>query len=159
MHKGQAASIERRNFVGVKLDTQVVQTQRGARAETMLDSLNGNAPHIAQRINLAFSARASIDRITKLASSRGWNNLRLLSSAGNSFQSDYFAETEQHGQMPMANVFVRRDGAIHHYWGSELLYGPSDADSRHIDLMWPLWNIFDTTPEGRGADWYPKLKY
>jgi predicted dithiol-disulfide oxidoreductase (DUF899 family) len=126
---------------------------------SFLDSLNGSQPHISQRINLAVSARAPIDRITKLASSRGWDNLRLLSSSDNSFQSDYFAETEKHGQMPMANVFVRRDGVIHHFWGSELLYGPSDADSRHIDLMWPLWNVFDTTPDGRSADWYPKLKY
>jgi predicted dithiol-disulfide oxidoreductase (DUF899 family) len=22
-----------------------------------------------------------------------------------------------------------------------------------------LWNILDTTPEGRGTDWYPKLRY
>ena len=22
-----------------------------------------------------------------------------------------------------------------------------------------LWNVLDTTPEGRGADWYPKLNY
>jgi predicted dithiol-disulfide oxidoreductase (DUF899 family) len=26
------------------------------------------------------------------------------------------------------------------------------------DLM-PLWTILDTTPEGRGTDWYPKLDY
>ena len=23
----------------------------------------------------------------------------------------------------------------------------------------PLWSILDTTPEGREADWYPKLEY
>ena len=23
--------------------------------------------------------------------------------------------------------------------------------------MWPLWNVLDTTPEGRGQDWYPPL--
>ena len=23
----------------------------------------------------------------------------------------------------------------------------------------PLWTILDLTPEGRGADWYPKLSY
>jgi predicted dithiol-disulfide oxidoreductase (DUF899 family) len=22
-----------------------------------------------------------------------------------------------------------------------------------------LWNVLDTTPEGRGTDWYPKLSY
>jgi predicted dithiol-disulfide oxidoreductase (DUF899 family) len=26
------------------------------------------------------------------------------------------------------------------------------------DLM-PLWTILDSTPEGRGADWYPSLTY
>ena len=26
------------------------------------------------------------------------------------------------------------------------------------DLM-PIWTILDTTPEGRGKDWYPKLSY
>ncbi len=26
------------------------------------------------------------------------------------------------------------------------------------DLM-PLWNILDSTPEGRGTDWYPELTY
>jgi predicted dithiol-disulfide oxidoreductase (DUF899 family) len=28
-----------------------------------------------------------------------------------------------------------------------------------VDVMWPLWNLFDVTPEGRGADWRPKLAY
>ena len=23
----------------------------------------------------------------------------------------------------------------------------------------PLWTLLDTTPEGRGADWYPSLRY
>ncbi len=30
---------------------------------------------------------------------------------------------------------------------------------RHVDLIWPLLNLLDFTPEGRGADWYPKLSY
>jgi len=25
--------------------------------------------------------------------------------------------------------------------------------------MWPLWNLFDVTPEGRGEGWYPKFRY
>ncbi len=24
-------------------------------------------------------------------------------------------------------------------------------------MLWPLWNVLDLTPEGRGKDWYPKL--
>ncbi len=34
-----------------------------------------------------------------------------------------------------------------------------EGDPRHVDLLWPLWNLFDLTPEGRGTDWYPKLSY
>ena len=25
--------------------------------------------------------------------------------------------------------------------------------------MWPLWNVLDLTPQGRGEDWWPKLQY
>ena len=65
------------------------------------------------------------------------------------------------GQWPMMNVFVRRDGAIRHFWGSEMLAARSDPgqNGRHVDLLWPLWNALDITPEGRGKDWYPKLDY
>lgn len=124
---------------------------------SLLDALNGNAAHLAERINVAVVARSPIDRIADIARARGWDRLRLLSSQHNKYGSDYFAENETGDQMPMANVFVRRNGAIHHFWGSELLYADVDGQPRHVDLMWPLWNIFDTTPEGRGTDWYPSL--
>ena len=56
---------------------------------------------------------------------------------------------------------MRRDGAVHHVYSTELLFTPRDKgqDPRHVDIIWPLWNLFDFTPEGRGASWYPKLSY
>lgn len=30
---------------------------------------------------------------------------------------------------------------------------------RHVDFMWPVWSIRDTTPEGGGTTWGPALKY
>ena len=30
---------------------------------------------------------------------------------------------------------------------------------RHLDAIWPLWNLFDFAPEGRGTNWHPKLSY
>jgi predicted dithiol-disulfide oxidoreductase (DUF899 family) len=30
-------------------------------------------------------------------------------------------------------------------------------DPRHVDLIWPVWNLLDLTPGGRGTDWYPSL--
>jgi predicted dithiol-disulfide oxidoreductase (DUF899 family) len=58
-------------------------------------------------------------------------------------------------------VFARRDGRIHHFWSSELFDAPRDPGEhpRHVDFMWPLWAILDRTPDGRGADWNPKLDY
>ena len=81
----------------------------------------------------------------------------MLSSEHNNYDIDYFAENEKDEQMPMANVFVRRNNQVQHFWGSEMLYADVDGQPRHVDLMWPLWNVYDTTPEGRGTDWYPSL--
>jgi predicted dithiol-disulfide oxidoreductase (DUF899 family) len=128
---------------------------------SILDGLDGSAPHITQRVSLAVVARSPLRRIREFARGRGWRNLRLLSSAGNSYNIDYHGEDEKGGQLPMLNVFVRRDGRIHHTYGTELLFAASDPgqDARHVDSIWPLWNMFDFTPEGRGTDWYPRLAY
>jgi predicted dithiol-disulfide oxidoreductase (DUF899 family) len=127
---------------------------------SFLDSLDGAAPHITQQLALAVSARSPIDRIARHAERRGWRNLRLLSSAGNGFQRDYRAEDESGSQLPMANVFVQREGRIHHFWGSELFARPfPNGNPRHVDMLWPLWNALDLAPEGRGERWYPALDY
>jgi predicted dithiol-disulfide oxidoreductase (DUF899 family) len=61
----------------------------------------------------------------------------------------------------MLNVFVRRDGKIHHFYGTEMFFAPREPgqDARHVDLIWPLWSLIDLTPEGRGKTWHPRLKY
>jgi len=128
---------------------------------SILDGLNGQSPHVNDKTNFAVVARSPIGRVLDVAKDRGWGNLRMLSSANNSYHPDYGGETAEGDQMPMLNVFTKRDGRIHHFWGSELLYAPAEKgqDGRHVDLIWPLWNLFDATPEGRGTDWYPKLEY
>jgi predicted dithiol-disulfide oxidoreductase (DUF899 family) len=127
----------------------------------MLDSLDGSAPHLSQRINLAVVAKSPIARIRDAARTRGWRNMRLISSAANTYNRDYRGETADGSQMPALNVFIRRGGRIHHAYGTELLFAPREKgqDGRHVDSIWPLWNLFDFTPEGRGATWYPKLQY
>jgi predicted dithiol-disulfide oxidoreductase (DUF899 family) len=128
---------------------------------SILDALDGEAPHVVQRANLAVVARSPIERIQQLARERGWRNLRLLSSAHNTYNRDYHGETPDGDQMPALNVFVRRDGRIHHFYNTEALFAPADPgqNERHVDLIWPLWNLFDLTPEGRGEKWYPRLTY
>ena len=123
--------------------------------------MNGSAIHIQQRPNFAVVAKSPIERIREFARSRGWKNLRLLSSASNSYNADYQGENEKGNQMPSLNVFVRRNGKIFHAYNTELLFAPPEPgqDGRHVDMIWPVWNMFDYTPEGRGTDWYPKLSY
>ena len=126
-----------------------------------LDALNGNAKHITQRANLAVAAKASLDTILSFAASRGWSDLRLLSSGGNSYNADYFAESPDGGQLPMINVFRKEAGGIRHLYASELFFiAPEEGQHpRHIDAMWPLWNVLDLTPDGRGTDWWPQINY
>ena len=128
---------------------------------SILDGLDGEAPHIMQRVNFAVAAKSPIARIREFARGRGWRSLRLLSSANNSYNHDYHAEEPNGDQMPALNVFVRRDGRIRHFYNTELLYAPHEKgqDGRHVDLIWPLWNMFDLTPEGRGEKWGPRLTY
>jgi predicted dithiol-disulfide oxidoreductase (DUF899 family) len=128
---------------------------------SIVDSLDGTAPHATQRINLAVVARNPLEKIRAHARSRGWRNLRLLSSANNTYNRDYHGENAEGDQMPGLNIFSRRDGKIHHFYYTELRFVPPDLgqNERHVDMFWPLWNLFDYTPEGRGKDWYPKLIY
>ena len=126
-----------------------------------LDSLNGAAPHITQRANLAVVAKAPIQKIRSWAAERGWRNFRLLSSAGNSYNADYHAETPDGSQWPLLNVFRKTKAGIHHFYATEMFFAPSEEgqNPRHVDMLWPLWNALDLTPEGRGSDWYPKIAY
>ena len=128
---------------------------------SILDSLNGTAPHATQRINLAVVAKNPLDKIRAHARNRGWNHLRLLSSAGNTYNHDYHGETGEGDQEPGLNVFRRSNGRIHHFYYTELRFVPHEPgqDHRAVDLLWPLWNLFDFTPEGRGTNWSPKLVY
>ncbi len=127
----------------------------------LLDQLDGAAEHAGQQINLAVVAKSPLPRILAFAEERGWRRLRFLSSAGNTFNRDYHGETSAGSQMPMLNVFHRDGDVIRHFWGSELLYAPSDAgqDPRHVGTLEPLWNLFDLTPEGRPTDWDEQLSY
>jgi predicted dithiol-disulfide oxidoreductase (DUF899 family) len=127
----------------------------------LVDQLDGAAEHAAQRINLAVVAKAPVERVLTFGRERGWRRLRLLSSAGSSYNRDYLSETADGTQRPMLNVFHRDGTTIRHFWGSELLYAPVDPgqEPRHVGTIEPLWNLFDLTPEGRGTDWYEQFSY
>jgi len=126
----------------------------------LLDQLDGMVEHASQQMNFAVVARSPLDRLLTWKRERGWGRLRLLSSADNTYNPDYLAETPEGAQRPMLNVFHRDGETIRHFWGSELFYGPWDSgqDPRHVGTLEPLWNLFDLTPEGR-PEWDEQLSY
>lgn len=128
---------------------------------SILDALDGTFIHVTQQVPFVVIAKSPIGRIMGHARDRGWRRLRLLSSFGNSFNRDYRGENGAGSQTPSLNVFVRRDGEIRHFYNTELMFAPSDPgeDPRHVDSIWPLWSLLDVTPEGRGKDWRPQLRY
>jgi predicted dithiol-disulfide oxidoreductase (DUF899 family) len=133
-----------------------------ASCTSILDSLDGAARHLARRLNLAVVAKSDPDRIRTFARERHWRHLRLLSSRGNTYSRDYHAETPDGEQMPLLNVFVRDGSQFRHAWASELMYAPRDEglEARHVDSIWPIWNVLDVTAEGRGDDPnFPALRY
>ena len=133
-----------------------------ASCTSILDSLDGAAPHLSRVLNLAVVAKSDPDRIRNFARERGWRHLRLLSSRDNAYNRDYHAETPGGEQMPILNVFARDGDQFRHTWASELMYAPRDEgmEARHVDSIWPIWNVLDVTPEGRVAGSnLPSLRY
>ena len=93
----------------------------------LLDCLDGAVRHTRERFNFAVVAKSPLPRILAFADERGWRHLRLLSTAGNSYDRDYFGDSTaltpgmrkqqefkpgEEWDMPILNVF-RRDGNDH----------------------------------------------
>ena len=127
----------------------------------LLDQLDGAAEHVNQRATLVVIAKAPLPKVLAFARERGWRQLRLVSSAGNTYNRDYHAETADGSQRPMLNVFHRDGATIRHFWGSELFHAPTEPgqDPRHVGTIEPVWNLFDLTPEGRDEHFDEQLTY
>jgi predicted dithiol-disulfide oxidoreductase (DUF899 family) len=123
-----------------------------------IDGFNGVAQHLAQNLDFAIAAAADPADLRAHARARGWDNLRLLSCGTSTFKYDLGSEDEQGNQDSTISVFTRDTASNlrHFYTGHPRM--ADDIDQRGLDLLSPLWNLMDLTPEGRG-DWYPELSY
>ena len=108
----------------------------------------------------AVVARSPIERLVAFKKERGWRNLKLYSDVGGEYSRDY-RERRTARTSRRFNVFTRRDGTIRHFWSGEMGFETADPgqDPRGAPDLMPIWTILDSTPEGRGTDWYPKLEY
>lgn len=122
-----------------------------------IDGFNGVAHHLRQRVNFAIIAQVAAGELREWGRQRGWHRLRLVSSAGSNFKSDLHYQDADGGQHPGISVFVRSpDGSVKHFYSNSATM--KEKINRGIDLLSPVWNIFDLTPQGRG-DWNAKLGY
>jgi predicted dithiol-disulfide oxidoreductase (DUF899 family) len=58
-------------------------------------------------------------------------------------------------------VFKKDGDQVRLFWMSEMTGEMADPgqDPRDAPDIASLWSILDLTPQGRPADWYPKLRY
>ena len=127
---------------------------------SIIDAVDGVARHLMHTVAFAVVAKVPIERFRAWGDERGWRFAPLVSSAHNTFKRDYLAEDENEMQLPVASVFAKRDGAIRHFWSSELVTAPKEPGQhpRHVDYMWSFWLMQDRTAGGR-VEWEPKIEY
>ncbi|MBB4185607.1 putative dithiol-disulfide oxidoreductase (DUF899 family) [Sinorhizobium terangae] len=126
---------------------------------SLMGAWERKVPDIEQRVALALLARSPIERLMAAKKARGWTRLKVYSDGDGTFTRDYVSAED--ADVPGYTVFTRRDGIIRHFWSSEMNGKMADPgqDPRGAPDLDPLWTLLDTTPEGRGKDWYPKLEY
>ncbi len=123
-----------------------------------IDGYDAVAPHLSQNIDFAIVAAAEPAAIRAHAAARGWDNVRLLSAGDSTFKYDLGSEESDGSQTEWVSVFtLGGDGSVLHRYskGAQMA---DDRRQRGIDLLSPVWNLLDLTPNGRG-DWYPSLSY
>ncbi|MGC2403303.1 MAG: DUF899 family protein [Acidobacteriaceae bacterium] len=126
---------------------------------SFLNSWNGAAINLRQRVSIAVTARSPVDRLRDYKAQRGFHNLPFLSDTSGEYTRIYVSAED--ADVPGFSVFTKNNGAIRHFYSAEMSGEMSDPgqDPRGAPDMDPLWLMLDWTPEGRGADWYPKLDY
>jgi predicted dithiol-disulfide oxidoreductase (DUF899 family) len=126
---------------------------------SLMAAWDGESLDVEQRISLVMIARSPIERLLAVKKERGWRHLRLYSDLDGDFTRDYVSVDD--ADVPGFSVFTRRDGSIRHFWSGEMGGSTADPgqDARGAPDLMPLWTILDSTPEGRGGDWYPSLSY
>ena len=126
-----------------------------------LGSVNGNAADIKQRVALKILGRSSVERQFAFAQERGWRDLNFVQTAGDDYAKDLGILKSDGSESPALVVFKRDEDQVRLFWASEMRLEMADPgqDPRDAPDIASLWSVLDLTPEGRGTDWYPKLKY
>jgi predicted dithiol-disulfide oxidoreductase (DUF899 family) len=128
----------------------------------LLGGVNGNAADIKQRAAFKIFGRSSVERQKAFAMERGWRDLDFVQTIGDDYALDHGGlDLDRGWEFPVFAVFNRDGKKVRYFYVAEMPDEAADPgqDPRGAVDIAPLWNILDMTPEGRGADWYPKLSY
>jgi predicted dithiol-disulfide oxidoreductase (DUF899 family) len=119
-----------------------------------IDALNGIAPHVSQRLNFVAASQAPWKRLQEWAQRRGWDQITLLSDVGRDLADAIGARDKENNPDSTVAVFSNDGGTLRHLYTMH----PNDGRERGIDLLNPLWHVFDLTPAGRD-DFYLQNDY
>jgi len=123
-----------------------------------IDGYNGVAHQLARNLDFAIVAAADLPALRGHARRRGWSNLRLLGAGENTFKYDLGSEDREGNQDSTISVFTRdAAGTLRHFYSAHPWLG-AEVRERGIDLLTPVYNMLDLTPQGRD-DWYASLDY
>jgi predicted dithiol-disulfide oxidoreductase (DUF899 family) len=126
---------------------------------SFLSSWNGIAVNLRERAAIVVTARSPIERLAEYKRHRGLANLPFVSDVSGDYTRTYVNPSD--ADVPGFSVFTRRNGTVYHFYSAEMSGAMADPgqDPRGAPDLDPLWLMLDLTPEGRGTDWYPKLRY
>lgn len=134
------------------------QTKPCPMCTLVIDGWNGVGHHLAQNVDVAIVAAADPAALRAHARARGWDNLRLLSCGANTFKYDMGSEDREGNQDSTVSVFTRdADGTLRHFYTAHPRQS-EEIKERGLDLLCPVYNVLDLTPQGRG-DWYASFDY
>ncbi len=120
-----------------------------------IDGLDAIAPHVEQRADFAVATRAPVAKLQAWAKRRGWHRARLLSDADAEFARDTGAEDGNGDPVETVAVFTKDGDEIRNTY---LSHAFTFGEWRTIDLLSPVWHVFDLLPSGRD-DWHPTNDY
>jgi predicted dithiol-disulfide oxidoreductase (DUF899 family) len=131
-----------RDEIALRRQTEAVAAKRRALP------LGGLVPEDYEFAVVVTTAGAGATHAMRLSElfRRGRNTLVVYS---------FMLRTTDEAAVPVVHVdpgCVGRRSAAHHAAGQS-------RRRRKVVAVWPLWNVFDYTPDGRGTTWNPSLEY
>jgi predicted dithiol-disulfide oxidoreductase (DUF899 family) len=124
---------------------------------SFLNSWNGTAMNLRQRVAVVVTARSPIERLTEYKAQRGYTSLPFVSDLSGDYTRTYVNADD--ADVPGFSVFVKRAGTVFHFYSGEMSGEMADPgqDPRGAPDADPMWLMLDMTPAGRGTTWYPEI--